>query len=230
MDQVQYLAMSSRELPDEVLAECQGVVSTAGIMIDSSWPAPMAEAYRAAKPWAYQSTSAQEGTYAELNRDLHVDLANRLAHVAAASRPAFVYISCHAPNELNRNLPLVSEYFATKQQAEEELMRIEALRSIILRPTVMYDDDHPHSLPAASFSRFGDMVDSALNRAFALPKGSMPHFIPGPPVFVDTVAECAVEAVLDPSAEGLFHLTDIKHLADQAGGASMMADQRDAAA
>ena len=65
----------------------------------------------------------------------------------------------------------------------------------------MYDDEHQHTLPVASLSRVSDLVDQALG-GLGLQKGTIPHFIPGPPVFVDRVAESAVEAAVNPAISG----------------------------
>mmetsp|Transcript_9871 Transcript_9871/g.28916 ORF Transcript_9871/g.28916 Transcript_9871/m.28916 type:complete len:273 (-) Transcript_9871:185-1003(-) len=212
-DRVHWLAVSAREIPDALLDNCAGVISTAGVMVDASFPSAARAAYQSAKPYMHpDSTRSAAHTYQEINCDLHLALAERLA--ALSPDAGFVYLSAAPPNVLNRWLPLLRDYFKTKAAAEEALLSCGAgLRTVVLRPTVMYDDVHGHTLLPAALSRLSSLCDSALERA-GVERGTVPHLIPGPPIFVDTVAECAVEAAVNPAVSGALGSEEITALAE----------------
>ena len=81
-----------------------------------------------------------------------------------------------------------------------------------MRPTVMYDDEHLHTLAPAALSKVSSLLDSMVFAQFGF--RDVPHLLPSPPVFVDTVAECAIEAAFDNEIQGVLELADISRISN----------------
>jgi hypothetical protein len=192
-------------------------------MFDSTVPAPLQQTYALLKnnKEMHRKGILRDSTYESLNRDCHLTVAAQAA--CSPQTRSFVYISAAAPNILNENLPWIQRYFSTKKETEEALAEFtpEQLRCVVLRPTVMYDDQHLHSLAPAAVSRVSNLLDRFVFSKLGFPEG-VPHFLPTPPIFVDTVAECAVEAALNPGVNGILDVDDIALLAEEASNAEYL--------
>ena len=227
----------------EAVEECDAIVSTVGTMVDSSWPAGARQLYMNMKK-NFQSggggggiqaglaglanvlnsasstgsfdasgdSTDGENTYERLNRDVHLTVASAASRSESVS--SFVYFSAVPPNVLNSKVPLVQRYFSTKMETENALQQYDpnTLRCPILRPTVMYDDEHLHTLAPAALSKVSSLLDSMVFAQFGF--RDVPHLLPSPPVFVDTVAECAIEAAFDNQIQGVLELADISRISN----------------
>ena len=230
----------------EAIEHCDAIVSTVGTMVDSSWPTGARQLYTNMKKnfqsggggggiqaglaglasilnsasstgSSFDASSEsydQDDTYEKLNRDIHLTVASVAARSKSIS--SFVYFSAVPPNVLNCKVPLVQRYFSTKMETENALQQYdpETLRCPILRPTVMYDDEHLHTLAPAALSKVSSLLDSMVFAQFGF--RDVPHLLPSPPVFVDTVAECAIEAAFDTEIQGVLELADISRISNNA--------------
>ena len=156
--------------------------------------------------------------YEALNRDVHLVVASEAA--GSKETESFVYFSAVPPNVVNSKIPLVQRYFSTKMETEMALAQYEPeeLRCTILRPTVMYDDENLHTLAPAAISKLSSLLDSLIFARFGF--RDVPHLLPTPPIFVDTVADCAIEAALDRTIDGILDVKDITRVAHASGGGS----------
>ena len=152
-----------------------------------------------------------QDTYEHLNRDVHLVVAAEAA--AREEVKSFVYFSAVPPNVLNSKIPLVQRYFTTKMDTEVALSQYDegTLRCTILRPTVMYDDEHLHTLAPAALSKASALLDSLVFARFGF--RDVPHLLPTPPVFVDTVADCAVESALNEDIGGILDVKEMIRVA-----------------
>jgi len=164
------------------------------------------------------TSSDGEDTYEALNRDVHLVVASEAA--GSKETESFVYFSAVPPNVVNSKIPLVQRYFSTKMETEMALAQYEPeeLRCTILRPTVMYDDENLHTLAPAAISKLSSLLDSLIFARFGF--RDVPHLLPTPPIFVDTVADCAIEAALDRTIDGILDVKDITRVAHASGGGS----------
>ena len=196
-----------------LLGECMAVVSTVGIMFDAGLPDPIRQAYSALKNDSSIHAADQDRSYEFLNRDIHLALAAQALSVPQTR--SFIYVSTAKPNVLNSKVPLVQRYFSTKQEAEAALAALpqDELRCVSLRPSVMYDAAHAPSLGPAAVSRVSNLLDRFVFSRLGL--NDVPHFLPTPPVPVHTVAECAVEAALNPGITGSLDVEDMDRVAHE---------------
>eukprot|EP01137_Pigoraptor_chileana_P008256 Opistho-2@54829 len=146
-------------------------------------------------------------TYERMNRDSAVEVAR--AAVAAASVRSFVFLSAAAPKALASFL----RYVSTKREAEEAISGMGSLRTVILRPGLVYSDDDPVTAPLALAGRVAGAIAGPVFRA--LPRSLVDwNDLYIPPVNVRTLARAAVSGALDASASGIFCGDDIERLAD----------------
>lgn len=155
--------------------------------------------------------NSEDDTYEALNRDVHLIVAAEAA--MSETTRAFVYFSAVPSNAVNSKVPFVQRYFATKMDTEIALADYDPseLRCTILRPTVMYDDEHLHTLAPAALSKLSSVLDSLVFARFGF--RDVPHLLPSPPIFVDTVADCAIEAAFEESIEGIVGVKDMTRIA-----------------
>ncbi|EMG47408.1 hypothetical protein G210_2265 [Candida maltosa Xu316] len=82
-----------------------------------------------------------KSTYEAIQRDSAVMLADAFIKAQSALPRNFVYISA------DKNPPMVpQDYILTKREAEFELSNKSGLRSIFMRPGIMYDESHEGGL------------------------------------------------------------------------------------
>lgn len=130
----------------------------------------------------------EKSTFDRLNKDSALVLAKEFSKVSKERRLPFVYISAHDWN------PLVDpRYISSKREAEQALGNISNLRSIFLRPGLMFDKksdiSHPRNLLGAG-------LDLGRTVCSKLPK----------PLSTETVASAAIEAIEDDTIEGIVSL------------------------
>ncbi|EAS04357.1 NAD-dependent epimerase/dehydratase family protein (macronuclear) [Tetrahymena thermophila SB210] len=98
------------------LEKADAVINTVGTLIDTSFT-------QGKKPGDY-------GTYEHLNRDVAINIANKLESFKKYKK--IVYLSSAAPP------PFINRYITTKQEAEEHLLSLTHVKSTILRPGFIY--------------------------------------------------------------------------------------------
>lgn len=145
-----------------------------------------------------------EQTYEAVQRDLAVFLAD--AYLKAAENvadPTFVYISA------DNKPPLVPEgYITTKREAEFEISCKPGLRSIFMRPGIMYDESELLSNKRKLFSKFLDL-------GYKAKSGVLGDAVPAlnalvrPPVSTEKVALKIYEKIDDKTFSGVVPLEQI---------------------
>lgn len=143
-------------------------------------------------------------TYEAVQRDTAVMLADAyLEGLKDIENPSYVYISAEMKP------PIVPEgYLTTKREAEFELSCKPNLRSILLRPGVMYDESAPLQEKRKLFGKF-------LGLGYTLKEGIIGDKIPifneliRPPVSTEKVALTLYKKLEDPEASGVVSLDEI---------------------
>lgn len=143
-------------------------------------------------------------TYEAIQRDSAVMLADAyLETLKELKDPAFVYISAEMKP------PIVPEgYLTTKREAEFELSCKPGLRSIFLRPGIMYDENAPLLEKRKLFSKFLDL-------GYTVKEGILGDKIPifneliRPPVSTEKVALTLYNKLEDLEAKGVVSLDEI---------------------
>lgn len=143
-------------------------------------------------------------TYEAVQRDTAVMLADAyLEGLKEVKDPSYVYISAEMKP------PIVPEgYLTTKREAEFELSCKPGLRSIFLRPGVMYDESAPLQEKRKLFGKF-------LGLGYTLKEGILGDKIPifneliRPPVSTEKVALTLYKKLEDPEAKGVVGLDEI---------------------
>lgn len=130
----------------------------------------------------------EKSNFDRLNRDSAIILAKEFSKVSKERQLPFVYISAHDWN------PLVDpRYISSKREAEFALSNISNLRSVFLRPGLMFDKKSDFSHPR---NLLGAGLDLGRTVCKELPK----------PLTTETVASAAIEAIQDDTIEGVVSL------------------------
>lgn len=143
-------------------------------------------------------------TYEAVQRDSAVMLADAyLESLKEVADPSFVYISAEMKP------PIVPEgYLTTKREAEFELSCKPGLRSILLRPGIMYDE-------SASLVEKRKLFGKFLGLGYTLKEGILGDKIPlfneliRPPVSTEKVALTLYMKLEDPESLGVVTLDEI---------------------
>ncbi len=143
-------------------------------------------------------------TYDRMNKQSALVLAQTLAE-CNKQKPAFVYISA------DRGFPGVpSGYIESKRQAEYELYQLQpAIRPILMRPGFMYDERLTNN------GTFRNAMKEALTLGSAVNKSVFRNAFDGlvrPPISAQTVANWAVEKVLDGKFHGPVLMDQMLHV------------------
>ncbi|KAL6675873.1 hypothetical protein ACI3L0_003557 [Candidozyma auris] len=149
-------------------------------------------------------TKNHNSTYEAIQRDTAVMLADTyIENSKEVENPSYVYISAEMKP------PIVPEgYLTTKREAEFELSCKPGLRSIFLRPGIMYDESAPLVEKRKLFSKF-------LSLGYSVKEGVLGDKIPvfneliRPPVSTEQVAIMLYRKLEDPEANGVVSLDDI---------------------
>lgn len=144
--------------------------------------------------------SGYEGSHEHLNRDTALTVAKQMLE----KDKNFVFISA------DRGIPLVPTYISTKREVEDFLSQNrEKLRSAVVRPGFMYDDDDmfrkalsfPIGLASLKNDILGALGQHELKKCLA----------PAKPLHVDTVASATVSVALnDELMDKIYDVEDIE--------------------
>lgn len=141
-------------------------------------------------------------TYEAIQRDSAVILADTYMQ-EATENPTFVYISAEMKP------PLVPErYLTTKREAEFELRCKKGLRSILVRPGIMYDEAEPLTNNRKLFSKFLDAGYGIKNGVFGENLDVLNKLV-RPPVLTEKVALKIFEKLQDKQFEGVVPLEEL---------------------
>lgn len=105
---------------------------------------------------------------------------------------------------------LPKRYITTKRDAESTIASsLPKLRSLFIRPGLLYDSSRMFTMPIAAAGSVGNIVNSILGGRLSSIAGAAVE----KPLKVDVVAEAVVEAIEDASAKGVVSTNDIEALA-----------------
>lgn len=120
--------------------------------------------------------------------------------------PTFLYISAFSGAPM-----LPSRYISTKRDAERILPTLsEKMRTISLRPAIIYDSTRMLSLPFAVASGIISTLNSLTGRRIPILKT-----VGQKPLAVDTVASAAFEAIDEPDVNGIVDIAGMEKLAEK---------------
>lgn len=141
-------------------------------------------------------------TYEAIQRDSAVILADTFMQETTED-PTFVYISAEMKP------PLVPErYLTTKREAEFELRCKKGLRSILVRPGIMYDEAEPLTNNRKLFSKFLDAGYGIKNGVFGENLDVLNKLV-RPSVLTEKVALKIFEKLQDKQFEGVVPLDEL---------------------
>ena len=122
------------------------------------------------------------------------------------SVPTFLYISASSGAPM-----LPSRYISTKRDAERILPTLsEKMRTISLRPAILYDSTRLLSLPVAMASGIISTLNSITGRRIPIL-----NTVGQKPLAVSTVASAAFEAIDEPDVNGILDIADMEKLAEK---------------
>ena len=149
-------------------------------------------------------------TYEVMNRDSAVVLA---AEAAKANVKEFVYISAAAGAPI-----LPGRYITTKRQAESTIAsKFPQMRSIFIRPGMLYDSSRSITLGLAGVTAMGHVANSLTGGRLTPLMGAGGS----KPLKADTVAEAVVEAI-DTDTTGVVEALEIETLSTAAWRKGML--------
>lgn len=144
-----------------------------------------------------------KSTYEAIQRDTAVLLADKFVKETDVADPAFVYISAEMKP------PFVPEgYLTSKREAEFELACKEGLRSIFMRPGMLYDD-------SALLTDKRKLLGRFLSLGYNVKEGVLGDSIQllndtvRPPLATEQLAQKIYEKLEDPDARGVVPLEEI---------------------
>lgn len=144
-------------------------------------------------------------TYELMNRDSAITLA-QLAN--SEKVPAFAYISAAGGAPV-----LPKRYIETKRQAESTISsEFPAMRSIFIRPGMLYDSSRIITMPLAAATGLGTVFNGLTGGIF----GGIMGAAGVKPLKADIVAEAVVEALDDEKIKGPVEVPEIESLAQTA--------------
>ena len=145
-----------------------------------------------------------------MNRDSAVVLA---AEASRANAKEFVYISAAAGAPI-----LPGRYITTKRQAEETIAtRFPKMRSIFIRPGMLYDSSRMITLGLAGVTAMGHVANSITGGRLTPLMGAGGS----KPLKSDVVGEAVVEAIASDYS-GIAEVSDIEKLANTAWRKGML--------
>jgi hypothetical protein len=149
-------------------------------------------------------------TYEVMNRDSAVVLA---AEAAKAGATEFVYISAAAGAPV-----LPGRYITTKRQAEETIAsKFPQMRSIFIRPGMLYDSSRTITMGLAGVTAMGHVANSLTGGRLTPLMGAGGS----KPLKADVVAEAVVEAI-DGDISGTVEVPEIETLSTTAWRKNML--------
>lgn len=150
-------------------------------------------------------------TYELMNRDSALVLAKESA---SQQVPNFVYISAAAGAPI-----LPGRYISTKREAESLIAStFPAMRSIFIRPGMLYDSSRSFTMPLAAITGAGFLANSLVGGRLTWLMGAGGS----KPLKADVVAEGVVEAIEDADVKGPVEVSEIERLATRAWRKGML--------
>ncbi|KOS21308.1 Uncharacterized protein ESCO_006761 [Escovopsis weberi] len=150
-------------------------------------------------------------SYETMNRDSAVTLAR---YAAAEGASAFCYISAAAGAPV-----LPHRYISTKRDAEAAIAEgFPAMRSVFLRPSLLYDSSRKITLGIAAAASTGSLFNKVTGNVLGGFMGSAGLR----PLQVEAVAQAAVEALAEDNIQGPVELDEIDALASRAWRKTML--------
>jgi len=150
-------------------------------------------------------------TYELMNRDSAILLAREANNHDV---PVFAYISAAAGAPV-----LPGRYIDTKRAAESTIAgAFPNLRSIFIRPGMMYDSSRTMTLGLAAMTGAGALVNSLTGNRLTPLMGAGGV----KPLKVDVVADALVESIEDDAVKGAIEVPKIEHLATRAWRRTML--------
>lgn len=150
-------------------------------------------------------------TYEAMNRDSAIALARE---ASAANAASFVYISASAGAPV-----LPQRYIQTKRDAESTIAsRFPRMRSIFIRPGMLYDSSRPITMGLAGVTAMGAVANSVTGGRLTWLMGAGGT----KPLKADVVAEATVEALDDEKVSGVVEVPKIEALANSAWRKGML--------
>lgn len=200
---------------EKVIAESDAVVHTLGILLESDYKAGPVSALKGLIEGRNPPNPLTGGLYERVNRDAAMAVSGVFQRTRKSTNEdnPFVYISA---SDIFRPI-IPSRYISTKRAAEEWLNGLDGVRAVNLRPGLMY---HPHTRPLSTIP--ATMID-VLNR-LPIPKSvqgldedsdlqSILNLLSTNALHIDTVANAALESIVDRSMKGSVNVDAIKALA-----------------
>jgi uncharacterized protein YbjT (DUF2867 family) len=189
---------------EEHMEGATSVVHSIGILMENS-------SYKKFLNKEGVSTQSNAGcTYETMNRDTALVVAALAAKKKVSS---FIYVSAAgAPPGIDRR------YISTKREAEQQISDFKEFRSIILRPGFIFSEEFPKTL-ALALPLLGADSATAMVPGFQKFLGSMLQsrdIVVGNPIALHVLATAVVEAIRSPASSGIFDVSAIKRLADEA--------------
>lgn len=150
-------------------------------------------------------------TYEVMNRDSAILLAKEASEANATS---FCYVSAAGGAPV-----LPKRYIDTKRAAESSIaLNFPAMRSIFVRPGMLFDSSRTFTLPLAAATWMGAMANSVTGGALSglMGAGGVK------PLKADVVAEAIVEALAEDDVKGPVEIKQIEELATKAWRKGML--------
>ncbi|KAJ1981473.1 hypothetical protein H4R34_002067 [Dimargaris verticillata] len=192
----------------KVAQDCSGIVHTVGTLLETDYK-PLIKAgsvCQAASQWRSLRTNPTGVNYRRINRDTALEVAQTA--VKSGAPKTFVYISA------SDVLPFIDRrYISTKREAEVALLTMDALRTVIMRPGIMYSEQQPLTMSVASVL---GMVGQAKKSLLNMVSRTQPPVSTGlatPPLHTDTVAQAVVTALCTERIKGVVNPDGIIELA-----------------
>ena len=114
---------------------------------------------------------------------------------------------------------LPKRYITTKRDAESTIASsLPKLRTIFIRPGLLYDPSRLFTMPIAAAGSVGNMVNSMIGGRLSWIAGAAVE----KPLKADLVAEAVVEAIEDGAVKGVVVTKDIEALATRAWRRGML--------
>lgn len=150
-------------------------------------------------------------TYEVMNRDSAITLAVEAYHHNVGT---FVYVSASAGAPI-----LPKRYITTKREAESTIAsEFPRMRSIFLRPGMLYDSSRSITVGLAGVTAMGAMANSLTGGRLTWLMGAGGT----KPLKADVVAEAAIEALDGDEVQGVVEVSDIEQLATTAWRKGML--------
>ncbi|KAJ1973530.1 hypothetical protein H4R35_004070 [Dimargaris xerosporica] len=197
----------------KVAQDCHGIVHTVGTLLEADYK-PLIKAgsvCQAASQWRSMRTTPTAVNYQRMNRDTALEVARTAAKSGAPK--TFVYISA------SDVLPFIDRrYISTKREAEAELLKMDALRTVVLRPGIMYSEQQPLTMSVATVLGIVGQAKKSLLNMVSRTQPPVSAGLATPPLHTDIVARAVVTALCTERIKGVVNPDGIIELASCTSG------------